>query len=385
MPAQFADDDYDVYVNPTGKFVIGGPHGDTRPHRPQDHRRHLRRHGPPRRRRVQRQGPVARSTARRPTRPAGWPSTSSPPVRPTRCEVQVAYAIGMAQPMSILVETFGTNTVDPDVIVAAVRDVFDLRPAAIVRDLDLKRPIYRETAAYGHFGRSLPGFTWEQSAGSTTSRAPSVCDRSSVAGRGPVVAAGRPGRSRRHRARQAVRLRRARRDARPRRRRLDGSSPAARPPGRRLGGRARSARTARSPLDRLVPLAKWSGIGPSPEIIDLAAWASLRWARRSAAPVPGRRPARRRCVGSLPPSDRRAGATRRHDAGALPRLVRAAARRPTRSRSIVEALRRGAGAGRSTRRSTRRAGWRHGCARPGYTTAVHPRAVGARPPAASTW
>ena len=63
--------------------------------------------------------------------------------------------------MSILVDTFGTNTVDPNSIVAAVREVFDLRPAAIVRDLDLKRPIYRKTAAYGHFGRSLPGFTWE--------------------------------------------------------------------------------------------------------------------------------------------------------------------------------------------------------------------------------
>ena len=73
----------------------------------------------------------------------------------------MAYAIGMAHPMSILVETFGTDTVDHDKIVAAVRDVFDLRPAAIVRDLDLKRPIYRKTAAYGHFGRALPEFTWE--------------------------------------------------------------------------------------------------------------------------------------------------------------------------------------------------------------------------------
>jgi S-adenosylmethionine synthetase len=67
----------------------------------------------------------------------------------------------MAHPMSILVETFGTNTVDNDKIVAAVKEVFDLRPAAIVRDLDLKRPIYRKTAAYGHFGRALPEFTWE--------------------------------------------------------------------------------------------------------------------------------------------------------------------------------------------------------------------------------
>jgi S-adenosylmethionine synthetase len=76
-----------------------------------------------------------------------------------RCEVQVAYAIGMAHPMSIHVETFGTNEVDEDKIAIAVRDVFDLRPGAIVRDLDLKRPIYRATAAYGHFGR--PGFPWE--------------------------------------------------------------------------------------------------------------------------------------------------------------------------------------------------------------------------------
>jgi S-adenosylmethionine synthetase len=79
----------------------------------------------------------------------------------TRCEVQVAYAIGVAQPISILVETFGTATVSDEKIVAAVRATFDLRPAAILRDLDLRRPIYRKTAAYGHFGRNLPEFTWE--------------------------------------------------------------------------------------------------------------------------------------------------------------------------------------------------------------------------------
>lgn len=78
----------------------------------------------------------------------------------TRCELQVAYAIGMAHPMSILVETFGTNLIPEDRIEAAVREVFDLRPGAIVRDLDLKRPIYRPSAAYGHFGR--PGFPWEE-------------------------------------------------------------------------------------------------------------------------------------------------------------------------------------------------------------------------------
>jgi S-adenosylmethionine synthetase len=79
----------------------------------------------------------------------------------TRCEVQVAYAIGVAAPISLLVETFGTNTVDEDAIEKAVQSIFDLRPAAIVRDLDLRRPIYAKTAAYGHFGRSDPDFTWE--------------------------------------------------------------------------------------------------------------------------------------------------------------------------------------------------------------------------------
>jgi S-adenosylmethionine synthetase len=79
-----------------------------------------------------------------------------------RCEVQVAYAIGVAQPVSMLVETFGTNTVDEAKLTDAVKQIFDLRPAAIIRDLDLRRPIYKKTAAYGHFGRDEKDFTWEQ-------------------------------------------------------------------------------------------------------------------------------------------------------------------------------------------------------------------------------
>jgi S-adenosylmethionine synthetase len=79
-----------------------------------------------------------------------------------RCEVQVAYAIGKAHPVGLFVETFGTETVAPGVIQDAVVSVFDLRPAAIIRDLDLLRPIYAQTAAYGHFGRELPDFTWER-------------------------------------------------------------------------------------------------------------------------------------------------------------------------------------------------------------------------------
>ncbi|MFC4499166.1 MULTISPECIES: methionine adenosyltransferase [Streptomyces] len=79
-----------------------------------------------------------------------------------RCEVQVAYAIGKAEPVGLFVETFGTHTVDTAKIEDAIEEVFDLRPAAIIRDLDLLRPIYAQTAAYGHFGRELPDFTWER-------------------------------------------------------------------------------------------------------------------------------------------------------------------------------------------------------------------------------
>jgi S-adenosylmethionine synthetase len=79
-----------------------------------------------------------------------------------RCEVQVAYAIGKAQPVGLYVETFGTEAVESSKIQSAITQVFDLRPAAIVDDLDLLRPIYRPTAAYGHFGREGEGFTWER-------------------------------------------------------------------------------------------------------------------------------------------------------------------------------------------------------------------------------
>jgi S-adenosylmethionine synthetase len=79
-----------------------------------------------------------------------------------RCEIQVAYAIGTAMPVGLYVETFNTHTVDPDRIIKAVREVFDLRPSALIAQLDLRRPIFRSTASYGHFGRELPDFTWER-------------------------------------------------------------------------------------------------------------------------------------------------------------------------------------------------------------------------------
>jgi S-adenosylmethionine synthetase len=161
VPAQFADDNYDVHINPTGKFVIGGPHGDTGLTGRKiivDTYGGMGRHGggafsgkdPSK---VDRSAAYAARWVAKHVVASGAAS---------RCEVQVAYAIGMAHPVSILVETFGTERVENAKIVQAVRDVFDLRPGAIVRDLDLKRPIYRKTAAYGHFGRNLPDFTWEQ-------------------------------------------------------------------------------------------------------------------------------------------------------------------------------------------------------------------------------
>ena len=79
-----------------------------------------------------------------------------------RCEVELAYAIGVSHPLSVMVDTFGTGAVADSVIEKAVEQVFDLRPGAIIRDLDLRRPIYEKTAAYGHFGRELPEFTWER-------------------------------------------------------------------------------------------------------------------------------------------------------------------------------------------------------------------------------
>jgi S-adenosylmethionine synthetase len=79
-----------------------------------------------------------------------------------KAEIQVAYAIGMAKPVAVFVETFGTEKVDHTNIQRAILQVFDLRPAAIIQDLDLRRPIYSKTAAYGHFGRELPEFTWEK-------------------------------------------------------------------------------------------------------------------------------------------------------------------------------------------------------------------------------
>src|SRR3954465_1749757 len=161
LPAQFADDDFEVFVNPTGNFELGGPHADC--------------------------GLTGRKiivdTYAGRARPGGGAFSGKDPTKvdrsaayavrqiaktvvaaglAKRCEAQVAYAIGVAHPMSIMVETFGTSEIGSAKIEAAVREVFDMRPAAIMERLDLRRPIYRRTAAYCHFGRTDgEGFTWE--------------------------------------------------------------------------------------------------------------------------------------------------------------------------------------------------------------------------------
>ena len=154
-------DNVEIFVNPTGRFVIGGPMGDaglTGRKIIVDTYGGMGRHGG-----GAFSGKDCTKVDRSAAYAARWVAKNIVAAGlAKRCEVQIAYAIGMARPVSLMVETFGTGTYSEDIIAQAVEEVFDLRPGAIIDALDLRRPIYRKTAAYGHFGRELPEFTWEK-------------------------------------------------------------------------------------------------------------------------------------------------------------------------------------------------------------------------------
>jgi S-adenosylmethionine synthetase len=161
LPTDLDTSSMRVFVNPSGNFVIGGPHADaglTGRKIIVDTYGGMARHGG---------GAFSGKDPSKVDRSAAYAArwVAKPVVASgaaERCEVQVAYAIGVARPVSVLVETFGTERVDRAKIAKAVDALFDLRPAAIIRDLDLRRPIYQRTPAYGHFGRTDQGFAWEQ-------------------------------------------------------------------------------------------------------------------------------------------------------------------------------------------------------------------------------
>jgi S-adenosylmethionine synthetase len=161
LPPEFVDDDFEVLCNPTGVFELGGPHADTGLTGRKiivDTYGGMARHGG---------GAFSGKDPTKVDRSAAYAVRQVAKAivasgLAKRCEVQVAYAIGVSRPVSVMVETFGTAVIEESKLAELVNELFDLRPTAIIERLDLRRPIYKRTAAYGHFGRSDKEFTWEQ-------------------------------------------------------------------------------------------------------------------------------------------------------------------------------------------------------------------------------
>ncbi len=161
IPANLMDKNTKIFINPTGRFEVGGPHGDTGLTGRKiivDTYGGMGRHGG---------GAFSGKDPSKVDRSAAYfaryvAKNIVAAGIAKRCEIQVSYAIGVAEPVSIRVDTFGTSKIDDEAIVEAVRKVFDFTPKGIIATLDLRRPIYNKTAAYGHFGRTEAGFTWEK-------------------------------------------------------------------------------------------------------------------------------------------------------------------------------------------------------------------------------
>ncbi len=161
LPKEMIDEDTKIFINPTGRFVIGGPHGDaglTGRKIIVDTYGGYARHGG---------GAFSGKDCTKVDRSAAYAAryvakNIVAAGLAERCEIQLSYAIGVAQPTSIMVDTFGTGKVSDEKLVAIIRENFDLRPAGIIKMLDLRRPIYKQTAAYGHFGRNDLNLPWEQ-------------------------------------------------------------------------------------------------------------------------------------------------------------------------------------------------------------------------------